>query len=259
MIILITGASTGIGRALASRYAEEGHALILMARSLDLLTELKHSLTQKFPASSILICQSDVSNIKKHVQDINFAVEAMGGLDLVIANAGIGLTTIETANCLEKNIEIFSVNVLGAIATIETAKDYFLKQGHGHVVGITSVAAARGMPTSAAYCASKTALATFLEGLRVDLSETKIQVTAIHPGFVDTPLTAKNGKMFWLQTADRSAELIARAVARHRKRYVFPWQMKIVFGVLQVMPDGLYDFIFNRLNGWAKRFKQHRD
>ncbi|EKD51223.1 MAG: short chain dehydrogenase, partial [uncultured bacterium] len=138
--VLITGASSGIGMALAKELAMRGYHLILMARRLDLMQGWTQFIQTQHPDCQITVIASDVANHEQHMTDVAQAIEKAQGLDLVIANAGVGFNTNEWTNTWEGTKKIFDVNLLGAIATIETAKDFFLKQGHGHIVGITSMA-----------------------------------------------------------------------------------------------------------------------
>jgi short-subunit dehydrogenase len=256
--VLITGASTGIGKELAYVYASHGHDLILMARREDLLQDLKKEILSKHSVN-ILIKKTDVSQYEQHIQDIRDVCAEAGGLDIVIANAGIGKNSQGWKNSWQSSHEVFAVNVLGAIATIETAKDIFLKQGHGQVVGISSVAGVRGFALNSAYSASKAAISTYLESLRVDLMPHDIKVTTIYPGYVETPLTEPNGKMQWLLKADVAAQKIYKAIAKKKARFVFPWQMAIVFQILKILPGWFYDFLGKVTLKKVIHFRQERD
>lgn len=255
---LITGASTGIGRDLAVALAGEGYQLILMARRLELLNELKSEILIKNSQSQVEVVVSDVADFETHMKTLAAVCEKYSSLDLVIANAGVGGNTDETNNTWAMSKKIIDVNLLGAIATLEAAKEIMMKQGHGQLVGLTSIAAARGMNFTSAYNASKAGLSTFLESMRIDLSGSGLSVTAVYPGFVATPMTAKNGKMMFVLTSQQAVEIILKAIRRKKARIYFPWQMALAFTLLRFIPNGLYDFIMKRLKSRVQVFRQDR-
>lgn len=258
-VTLITGASSGIGHALALLLAEKGHHLILMARRQKLLDNLKSQIILKFPQCRVVLVESDVSDYEKHMKDVSWAITEMGRIDWVIANAGIGRTTIEDRNNWKACQAVIEVNLLGAIATFQAAKDFMIRQGQGQLIGVTSLADVRGLSTSSAYCASKSGLSTFMEAMRIDLKPHGIAVTAIHPGFVETPMTEKNGSMPFIMNAEKAAQKIYRAIERRRSRFVFPWQMAIVHWIFRVMPHSFFDFLMTLFSKKAKEFKKNRD
>ena len=255
---LITGASSGIGSALAQEFSERGYNLILLARRVEALGQLQQEIKKKHPETKVVVVASDVSDFEKHMIQVREAAKEFASLDLVVANAGIGYTTDETQKCWEKNKKTFDVNVLGAVATLEAAKDIMLKQGFGHLAGVTSMAAFRGLPVSSSYSGSKAALATFLESMRIDLAKSNIAVTAIHPGFVATPMTEKNGHMPWLVPVDKAAQIIFKGLQKKKARILFPWQMMLLLMFLRRIPNCLYDFLMVRFVERARVFKKDR-
>ncbi len=256
---LITGASSGIGSALAHELAEHGYNLILMARRAELLQQLKTDIQNKHSSAKVVVVASDVSDYEKHMNDVRDASKEFTSLDLVIANAGVGYTTDESKNCWEKNKKTFDVNVLGALATLEVAKDIMLKQGHGHLAGVTSMAAFRGIPLSSSYSGSKAGLGIFLESMRLDLLKSNIVVTAIHPGFVETPMTKNNGRMPWLMPAEKAARIIFNGLQKKKARILFPWQMMLLMMFLRRMPNAMYDFLLARFVETARVFRKNRE
>ena len=238
---IITGASSGIGRDLALVLAREGYDLGLIARREDLLGQLKSEIIQKYPARKVICKICDVMDLQCTADTIETLSKELGRLDIFVANAGLGHSTPAWKNDAKITLDIFQVNVMGAVASLEAAKAIILKQRSGHLVGISSVAANRGLPASSAYCASKAALSVYLEALRVDLKGLGITVSSIHPGFIATPMTSKNGKMPFLLDSSLAAEKIFRAIVKKKKRYVFPWQMAFLYQLLRFMPNGLYD------------------
>lgn len=259
-VVLITGASSGIGSALAHLYFKQGYRLILMARRETELKQLKSDLLQQQMQNdeSVLIVPSDVTQFEVHQTQVKDSINKMGRIDIAIANAGVGFNTNEKQNTFVATKKTFEVNLLGAVATLEAAKEFMLKQGFGKLVGVTSVAASRGLSLSSAYCSSKAALATFLESMRIDLQNTKLNVIAIHPGFVATPMTEKNGPMPFLLTADVAAKKVFNAIQKNKARFTFPWPMAFLTLALRLLPNMLYDFLMKRMHKRAEVFKANR-
>lgn len=255
---LITGASAGIGKALAYKLANEGYSLILMARRIELLEKIQQELLESHPNIQVFIQASDVANFDQHEQDIKIALSNIPYLNLAIANAGIGFNTDARKPYWKEIKNTFDVNLLGAIKTLETCKELFIKQGFGQLVGISSVAGTRGLPLSSAYSASKAGFSTYLESIRIDLAKKNISVTAIHPGFIDTPMTKENGKMPWLMPADKAANSIFNAIQKKKSRLYFPWQMALLMWVLRIMPHACYDKIMHWNFKKAEVFKKDR-
>lgn len=246
--IIITGASSGIGYELAKLYAQAGFNLGLLARRLDLLNELKSELESKY-AIKVFVEACDVAQLDQCQKSIQNLSQALGGLDIFIANAGFGLQTPAWKPSWPTVRQILEINLMGAIASIEAAKDIMLPQKKGQLVGITSIAGFRGLPTSSGYSTSKVALTAYLECIRADLKQGGLGVTAIHPGFIETFMTQKNKyKMPFLLSAPVAAQMIFDAIQKKKSRYVFPWQMKILVGFLYHLPDCVYDFLMGLVN-----------
>lgn len=244
--VIITGASTGIGYALALVLAQNGYDLGLLARRLPLLQELKEKIEKGAPQSKIFIVECDVTDDIQCRDAVGELSRQLGRLDLFIANAGIGIETPAWKDSWGDIKKIMAVNVMGAIGSLEIAKNIMLQQGSGHLVGLSSVAAVRGFPQSSAYCASKAALTSYLESIRLDLKSYGIRVTSIHPGYINTPMTEKNHSLPFVISASTAAELIFKAIQSQKSRVLIPWQMKIFYPFLKYLPNGLYDFIFTR-------------
>lgn len=168
--------------------------------------------------------------------------------DVVIANAGVSRGTLtDHAEDAVAFREIHDVNVAGIVHTFAPFVGPMRAAGRGALAGIASVAGFRGLPGAGAYSASKAAAISYLESLRVELRGTGVAVVTICPGYVATPMTAKNPyRMPFLMDADRAAELIARAIARRRRFYVLPWPMALVGRALRILPRPLYDALFAR-------------
>lgn len=240
--VIITGASTGIGRTLSLIMAREGYHLGLTARRPKLLEELKTEIVNKYPQAKIFYIPCDVTNEQECRGAIQKLSSQLGRLDVFVANAGIGFPTPAWRKNWEDIKQILMTNTIGCIASLETAKEIMLDQKSGHLVGISSVAAYRGLPETSAYCTSKAALTTYLESIRVDLKPYNINVTSIHPGYIDTPMTKKNKYyMPLLLSSEVGTEKIFRAIKKKKKRYILPWPLKFAVWIMEFMPNALFD------------------
>jgi len=241
--IFITGASTGIGAALARHYAGPQTELGLFARRRDLLDALAASLPGKTAVYAADI--TDVEAIAGAAQDF---LRRFGAPDLVIANAGISVGTRgEELGDVAKLRRVLDVNVAGLAATLAAFAPAMRAAGAGTLCGIASVAGFRGLPGAGAYSTSKAAAITWLESLRAELAGSGVAVVTICPGYIDTPMTRVNKyRMPFLLTAEDAARRFARAIAARRRLAVIPWQMALVSLLLRVMPGGLYDRVMAR-------------
>ncbi len=222
--VFITGASSGIGLALAHEYAARGFDLALAARQLDKLDALKNEITARY---SHCIVHTHALDVTRY-DDVFATVEAatrLGTVDIVIANAGIGSPGRVGHGYFNEHRAIVETNVIGAMATCDAAIKLFKQQGFGQLVVISSVAAFRGLPGGSAYSASKAAIATYAEAIRAEIGSA-IKVTTIFPGFIDTPINQSNPNRPFLITAERGAKLIADKIERGVQSAVvpaFPW------------------------------------
>jgi hypothetical protein len=205
------------------------------------------------PSTAAREAEGKVSAYAGDVRDASALADAaaafiarFGGPDIVIANAGISQGTLtEEADDAVAFRAIFDTNVLGLVHTFAPFIGAMRERRRGTLVGIASVAGFRGLPGAGAYSASKAAAITYLESLRVELVGSGVRVVTICPGYVATPMTTGNPyRMPFLVDADRGARLIARAVARQRSFYVFPWPMAVVGLVLRALPRPVYDALF---------------
>lgn len=239
MNIFITGGTTGIGLALAKLYLEEGHRVGICARNISKFpTEIKNKY-------KMLECyEVDVTNRESLYKAINdFApVE----LDMVFANAGRSVGAKSKTPQFSVANEVIDINVKGVLNTFDVALEKMIPRKKGHIIATASVAGFMGLPGAAAYSASKAAVLKLCESYSLDLKRHGIHVTAIAPGFVDTPLTKQNNhKMPFLMSAEKAARLIKRAIEKKKVLYVFPFRMKIVVTLLDKMPRSLYRLIMN--------------
>ena len=242
MNVFLTGASSGIGAALARHYASEGAHVGLFARRADALDLLAAEL----PATHVAIYAGDVrdaSALASAATDFN---ARFGPADVVIANAGVSRgTATELVEDLPVFEAVFATNVLGILHTFQPFLAGMRAARRGTLVGVASIAGYRGLPGSAAYSASKAAAINYLEALRVELVGSGVSVVTICPGYIATPMTAHNPyRMPFLMPAERAARLMARAIAHRRRFYVLPWQMALVGRLLRVLPRPLFDAAF---------------
>ena len=243
---LVTGASSGIGRALAAWLARKGVHVFAAARRLEALKALEAEL-QSAPGKLEAVAL-DVADARGTLQQIQELDSASGGLDLIVANAGVGFNTPAKRFQWEHVERIIQVNVLGASATLCAVLPRMVERNSGHLVGISSLAGLRGFPRVAAYSASKAYLATFLEGLRVDLKSTQVKVTSVYPGFVKSEMTAKNKfKMPFLMETEDAVARIGEAIFRGDAVFAFPWPMALAARALRVLPNGLFDVAARRM------------
>ena len=220
-VAVITGASSGIGRALAIELAREGYRVGLIARRADRLEEVVARIRDEGGSADCV--PAAVTGRDEIQQAMGALTERLGPIDLLVANAGIALGTDALVPAAESLEAEFRVNVFGG----------------GHVVVISSLAAHRGLPGAAGYCASKAALTRLIEGLRPDWARAGIHATTVHPGYVRSEMTDRNRfRMPLFMETDRAARLIARAIRRKRKVYEFPWRMSLlVRHVVRHLPD----------------------
>ncbi len=243
--VFITGASSGIGAALARRYAGTGANVGLFARRRCELDVIAASLPDP---GRIATFAGDVRDAPALAAAVAAFVGRFGAPDIVVANAGVSHGTLtELAEDAAVFRAILETNVLGIVHTFQPCIAPMRAARRGVLVGIASVAGFRGLPGAGAYSASKAAAITYLESLRVELAGTGVSVVTICPGYVATPMTARNPyRMPFLVDADAGARLIARAIERRRRFYVFPWPMAVVGAVLRGLPRPLYDRFFRR-------------
>ena len=240
--VFITGASSGIGEALAVYYAAQGATLGLAARRGDRLDQLNQRLGGYHACYAL-----DVSDAPAVLAAATDFVGRFGAPGIIIASAGVSAGTLTE---YEADLEVFrrvmDINVFGLAATFAPFIPALKAAGGApRLVGIASVAGIRGLPGAEAYSASKAAAIAYLESLRLEMRPYGIQVVTIAPGYIETPMTALNPyKMPFLMPSQQAAERFAAAIARGTSYTVIPWQMGIVAKVLRALPNWLYDRLF---------------
>ncbi len=236
--VLITGASSGIGRALAVELAARGARVGILARRPELLQELAGEI--RAAGGTVEAEPCDVANRDSVAEAIGKLEARLGPTDCLIANAGVSLPSGGDPVGADGVETMMRVNYLGVVFAFETVLPGMLARGAGHVVAVSSLAAYKGLPGSAGYCASKSAVNAFCESLRIELKPRGVAVTVVCPGFIRTDMTAKQtNRMPFLMDAEAAARRIADALPRRRGVYNFPWIMYRLMKMTRWLPDGL--------------------
>jgi short-subunit dehydrogenase len=240
-LVFITGASSGIGQALALRFHRSGYRLALVARRTS---EVKTwASAQGISTDSYEIYSADVAVTDSIVAAGRDCIARQGVPDVVIANAGISVG-MDTAvrDDIDVMARTFATNNIGVAATFHPFADAMAQRGSGTLVGIGSVAGIRGLPGHGAYCASKAAVISYCESLRGEMRPHGVRVVTISPGYIDTPLTRQNRySMPFLMQADDFADCAFRAITAGASYRVIPWQMGVVAKLLRMVPNVLFD------------------
>jgi short-subunit dehydrogenase len=243
-LIFITGASSGIGQALAWRFYQAGYSLALVARRTQEIHEWAQQ--RSLESQRYKIYSADVSSIDSIVAAGQLCLQQQGVPDVVIANAGISIgvdsSIREDIDALAKT---FATNNIGMAATFHPFIEAMAQRGSGRIVGIGSAAGIRGLPGHGAYCASKAAVISYCESLRGELRSSGVKVVTLCPGYIDTPLTRHNrySMPFLMQVEDFSNKAFLAIQAGHSYR-VIPWQMGWVTKLLRILPNWLFDKVF---------------
>lgn len=248
--ILISGASSGLGKALAISYAAGGVHLYLMGRNHKRLVEVKRMCEHK----GAIVDEKciDVVDGKKVEAWIDAIYAAGGKIDMVIANAGISAGTEGGMESVQQVHKIFATNIEGVINTIHPVIQYMVQERRGQVVIISSLAGYRGLPSSPAYCASKAAVKVYGEGLRGSLAKNGIGVTVVTPGYIRTPMTDVNKfYMPFLMGSNRAARLIVRRLRCNPARIAFPLPLYFIVWLLSIFPPFCTDWLLMKMPGKA--------
>ena len=242
-VAVVTGASSGIGRAVATELHRRGWSVGVTARREDPLIRLCDELGER-----CAFAVTDVCDREQTAAAIEHLENQLGPIDLMIANAGIGLNNPAFRFDYEAFERTLNTNVFGVVHSVMPVLDKMIARESGHIAVVSSVAAYRGLPRTACYSASKAAISTLFEGWGIDLLRNGVKMTAIHPGYVQTPILGeKPRKLPWLMSSDRAARIIVNGLERGKTRIVFPWQMRIFMGFMKLMPDALYRTLIRRI------------
>lgn len=245
-LVFVTGASSGIGQALAWRYHQAGWRLALSGRRGEAIEQWARE--RRIARDRYAVYPADVAEIDSIVQAGQACLADQGLPDVVVANAGVsvGVDTAERED-LEVIARIFATNNVGMAATFHPFVAPMRERGRGTLVGIASVAGIRGLPGQGAYCASKAAAIAYCESLRGELHGSGVRVVTISPGYVATPMTARNRfPMPFLITADVFAERAFRTIEAGASYRVIPWPMALVAKLLRILPNAVLDRAFAR-------------
>ncbi|MBC7376183.1 MAG: SDR family oxidoreductase [Burkholderiaceae bacterium] len=251
-LVFITGASSGIGQALAWRFYEQGYSLALVARRVD---EIEAWSNRKgLDPARLRVYRADVSSTASIIEAGQACLVAQGVPDVVIANAGISMgVDTAVAGDIDVIAQTFATNNVGMAATFHPFVAAMSRRGAGALVGIGSVAGIRGLPGHGAYCASKAAVISYCESLRGELRPCGVKVVTLCPGYIDTPLTQANRySMPFLMQPEDFADQAYRAIAAGVSYRVIPWQMGLVAKLLRLLPNALFD------KALAGRPRKHR-
>jgi short-subunit dehydrogenase len=236
--ILITGASSGLGRGMAREFAARGRNLALCARRLDRLEELRDELLGAHPGITVTVAPLDVDDHEQVFEVFRAFRIDLGQLDRVIVNAGLGKGQPIGTGHFHANVQTANTNVLGALAQCEAAMEIFRDQGHGHLVVISSMSALRGMPRNlTTYAASKAAVAALAEGIRADVAGTEIAVSTIYPGYIRSEMNERVKKTPFMLDTETGCRHLAKAIEREpAKAYVPRWPWAPLSVALRTLP-----------------------
>ncbi|MFG6447994.1 SDR family oxidoreductase [Roseateles sp. BYS180W] len=240
-LVYITGASSGIGQALALRYYQAGYALALVARREELLRSWMHE--QGLDPSRVQLYPADVCDIEAITRAGHECMARQGLPDVVIANAGISIG-VDTAHFEDLAVmqRVYATNNLGLAATFQPFIAPMCERRSGTLVGIASVAGIRGLPGHGAYCSSKAAVISYCESLRGECRPQGVRVVTLAPGYIDTPLTRENRyAMPFLMSPESFAQQAFKTIAAGCSYRVIPWQMGVVARLLRLLPNAVFD------------------
>lgn len=243
-VILITGATSGIGRELAIRLSESKCTLLLLGRREERLLELQGKLNRGECKVFTYKCDvSDQAQVESAYKQMK--LEA-GFIDIAVLNSGVSYRMPNSGSNVEEGESTFAVNYFGAVYFInELLKDYILAK-RGMIVGVSSLAESRGFPGSGYYCASKAALSIYLESLRVEMKKQNVKVITVKPGFVVSEMTDKNEfKMPFLLSTGRGTDIIYRGIAKEKRIIQFPLRLLVLIKILKLIPPALFDLLGN--------------
>ena len=241
--VVISGASSGLGLALAQHYLQRGAQVAACARRTDLL----QTLSEQFPGQ-VYCYPLDVRDAAALQAAAHDFITRAGVPDIVIANAGVSRGTLtDYAEDVDAFQQVMDINVVGVVKTFQPFMSAMRKAGKGTLVGVASVAGFRGIPGSEAYSASKAALISYLESLRVELHGSGVSVVTLCPGYIETPMTEINPyAMPFILPANEAARRMARVIAARKSFAVVPWQMGLVGSAMKLLPNWLYDWLFSK-------------
>jgi short-subunit dehydrogenase len=245
-VTLITGASSGIGAALARRFARHGEHVVLMARRRSLLEQLAAEIATAGGSAEVLA--GDVTDAPAMQAAIQSILQRHGRIDRLILNAGGGGRTPPEQLTAAEMHAAFDLNVMGVAHVVEAALPTLLRQGRGQIVAIGSIAGFRGLPHAASYGAAKAALMNYIESLRLDLAPKGIAVTLAAPGFIVSRDTRKKRARPMSIALDPAADILFAAIVAQQPYVSLPWRLAWIARLVRLLPAGLYDPLIRRLD-----------
>ncbi|MEE4244486.1 MAG: SDR family oxidoreductase [Kangiellaceae bacterium] len=239
--IIITGASSGLGKGMAIEFAKKSRNLALCARRTDRLEQLKKELLATNPDITVLVKECDVNNHDQVFEVFDQFKAELGDIDRVIVNAGMGKGASLGTGYFDANRQTAETNFVGAIAQCEAAIKIFREQNFGHLATISSISASRGFRRAlTVYAASKAALSTLTEGIRIDLMRTPIKVTCVHPGFIRSEINEKVEKVPFIVDTDVGCRAIIASMEKEPANcYVPSWPWALMYRLMKIMPDSV--------------------
>lgn len=245
-VVFLTGASSGIGEALAIEIAKRGATLGLLARREEMLKTLAEKCESL--GAKARIFAADVVDAEAVQKSADALREEFGRIDILIANAGIGGNNRETRDLEPDAVKkVIDINLIGAVNSVHAVLPQMLERKSGQLVAISSLAGFRGIPKSAAYSASKAGMTAFFESVRLDVLHRGVDVTIIQPGFIKTPLTeGRKSKMPFRMELEDALPYFLRAIEKRKKFAAFPWQIATIVRAGRMFPAWLYDKIAAR-------------
>lgn len=243
-VVLITGASSGLGRELARQLGRQGAWVGLLARRERELVQVADEV--KSAGGRALVLPADVGELEPIRAAVGRLQELFGPVDLLVVNAGVGGSGPVEELDPERHARVIRTNLMGAVHILGCVLPTMLERRTGRITAISSLAGWKGLPGSAAYSASKAALSTYFESLRVDLRSRGIRVTVVDPGFIETPMTAGRSGLPLLVPVEAAALRILRAVERGSPTLAFPWPLAAALRLARLLPARLYDPLAQR-------------
>ena len=239
--VWITGASSGIGRAVAEKFAKQNWKVAISARRVEILNEMANN-------DNIFAYPMDVTNQNKTEETFNKILEDFGDLDLCVFSSGTYERKSEKGLNVDNVKKVIEVNFLGVVGCVKAVQKYFQNKKGGHISIVSSPVGYRGLPKSSGYTASKASLNNFTQGIYFDFKKFNVRVTLISPGFIKTALTDKNDfKMPFLKDTNYAAEKIYDGLINKKKfEIIFPPQIAFIYKIFQILPNKVYNYLINK-------------
>ena len=236
--VLITGASSGLGYTMAKQYAEQGRNLAICARRIEKLEQLRDEIAQSHPDVKVFVRPLDVNEHDQVFEVFKAFEQDLGQIDRVIVNAGMGKGASIGTGYFHANKQTAITNFVSAIAQCEAAMEMFRAQNHGHLVTISSISAVRGFRRAmTVYAATKAAITSLSEGMRIDVKDTPIKVTTIHPGFIRSEINEKVKTVPFIVDTETGCRAILNAIEKEGANYYVPtWPWAIMARLMKIAP-----------------------